>query len=445
MCSMPQYKCNKLAKTVIRIIWLITLIAFVLFPIKSQFKIGVYCIIFSSYIVSVLLFFYIKGKRNYFDFDVVFIAISSLIYFLAPFFTDNEIFPRLFIVGFESNLILKGTLLASVGIESYIIGSIMRYKPKSPSLKLVFPKGEMFAQFFIVCSAIFVLSGGIDYFKSIYNSENSHNISGSGLIQQMIPLMVVFSNLFCVSVFIKIRDKKPINWLYITYIFAFSFLMALIGNRTLFSNLLLPYVMCYFSYVKKISWRKTLVLFMVGIFLMSVIQITRTGGSYYSRSFILMFTDLTIPSSTLYNSLEYVDLYGITYLKTMLAPLIACIPGLGSIFSDINSFSSASVLTNYMITESWMEGTGMGSTIISDLYLGGGIIIVVVFMILLGRLINILNFSDRLDYMAIKCAFYSSCIFMCRSAYFYPARFIIWSLLIIYGYNYIVKSYGRNR
>lgn len=435
---------NQFKRKILYLIWLITIVAFLLLPTRVNFRIDSYCVCFILYILALLLFFLIKQKKNYFDFDTIFLIISSLMFFLAPFYAENEIFPRLFIVGFDSDLIIKGTLLASVGLESYMIGSVIKYNPPQKTPQINFPKGEIFAQLFILCSIIFVLSGGIDFYRSTYNSEYSQDVSPTGLIQQMIPLMVVFANLYCVSVFLKFQKCKQQKWLYLIYIFLFSFVIALIGNRTLFSNIVLPFVLCYFSFVKNLSWRKSSVLFMIGVFFMSIIQITRTGDSYYSRSLILMFTDLTIPSSTLYNTLEYVDINGITYLKTMLAPLIGCVPGMGSMFANINSYSSASVLTEYMITDSWMEGVGMGSTIISDLYLGSGIIGVVFFMIILGRWINILNNNKGLNYMIVECAFFASCIFMCRSSYFYPTRFIIWSLLVIYGYNFLIKCSKRN-
>ena len=156
-----------------------------------------------------------------------------------------------------------------------------------------------------------------------------------------------------------------------------------------------------------------------------------------------MFTDLTIPSSTLYNSIEYVNQHGVSYLKTMLAPLIGCIPGFSSFFDNINNYNSSSVLTSYMNTDSHLQGIGMGSTIISDLYLGGGIVAVILFMTILGRLINILSIRNNLISRIIECSFFSSCIFMCRDSYFYPTRFILWSILIIYSYNIFCKSINK--
>lgn len=441
---MIELKSTRYKRISLYVIWLVTIIVYLFVPTRVDFSIDSYFVCFVLYVLALFLFFLIKQKKNYFDFDTIFLIISSLMFFLAPFYANNEIFSRLFIVGFDSNLILKGTLLASIGLESYMIGSVIRYKQSKTTSYIYFPKGDIFAIFFILCSLIFVLSGGIDFYKSTYNSDYSQDVSHTGLIQQMIPLMVVFSNLYCISTLQNYQKRKKIKWLFLVYIFLFSIIVAVVGNRTLFSNIMLPYVLCYCSNIKNLSWRKSLLLFMIGIFCMSIIQITRTGDSYYSRSLILMFTDITIPSSTLYNTLEYVDTNGITYLKTMLAPLIGCVPGLGSMFSNISNYSSASVLTEYMITDSRMMGVGMGSTIISDIYLGSGIIGVIVLMLMLGRLINVLNNNKGLNYKVVECAFFASCIFMCRSSYFYPARFIIWSVLIMYVYNFLVRYSKSN-
>ena len=122
---MTEYKNQEYSKIILCFVWLITILLFIFSPLRVSFRIELYYIIFSMYISALLSFFFIKQKKNYFDFDTLFILTCSLIFFLSPFFTNNEIFSHLFIVGFDTNLIIKGLLnisnIASLPLNGAII------------------------------------------------------------------------------------------------------------------------------------------------------------------------------------------------------------------------------------------------------------------------------------------------------------------------------------
>ena len=133
-------------------------------------------------------------------------------------------------------------------------------------------------------------------------------------------------------------------------ILGFSLLLLLIGNRTAFSQLVLPVFGLYFMYIRNINVKKMLLIVLVGIVSMWVIQKTRKNEdiSMDGLNIAYILTDMTIPSRQTYVAMEYVDKNSITYGKSMSLGLIGVIPKLASFFeSSINERGSAELLTAF--------------------------------------------------------------------------------------------------
>lgn len=133
----------------------------------------------------------------------------------------------------------------------------------------------------------------------------------------------------------------------------------------------------------------------LGIFSMWIIQNNRAKQDINMGevNYVMLFTDLTIPSRTLYVGMEYVEKNGYTYGKSMMAGILGVIPKLPSLFSDsIREMGSAELITNYTYDSlgSFSERrTGLGTTIIADIYLSFGTWGVVCLMFFLGRFVDI--------------------------------------------------------
>lgn len=387
-------------------------------------------------------FYKLKKKKNYFDFDTIFLVILTIMHFSAPFYADTDALSRLFYVGdITSVYFIKGTLLAITGIAAYMIGNI-RYDIKNRAIVQVDNRikyknvniGTVGALTLSVMY-LFVLSGGMDYFRAQYR-EGIGSGNANGLIFQTMILMCVLSNVYCVLLFLRSQKLKLQQKVVLSLIAVFSVTLAITGNRTFPSYILLPYLLFYTSRYKPVGLAKTTLGMLVGFVLMYIIQITRTSGSAFSTDFLSLAKDLVIPANCFYGSIEYVDKFGVNLGETMIVPLLGLIPGSTALFGA--RLGSAEVLTRYLFGAQEVT-SGLGTTIIADIYISFGVVGVAFFMYWLGALVN-KKWKYELTDMLVKAGFYSSCIFICRSQYFLPIRFIIWGLIFTNIFNFVGKS-----
>lgn len=411
-------------------------------PNRIAFHEHAFYVLFMIYITAVYAFFKLKKKKNYFDFDTIFLVILTIMHFSAPFYANTDALSRLFYVGdITSVYFTKGTLVAITGIVAYMLGSI-NYDIKN---RFVVQVNDLFKYRNVSIGMVgittlfvmylFVLSGGMDFFRSQY-MDGIGGGNANGLIFQTMILMCVLSNVYCALLFLKCRKLDISQKVVLSLIALFSVTLAITGNRTFPSYIILPYLLFYTAKRKAIGLSKTLLGLLSGFVLMYIIQITRSGGSAFSTDFLSLAKDLVIPANCFYGSLEYVDKFGLNLGKTMIVPILGLIPGSTALFGS--RFGSAEVLTRYLFGAEEVT-SGLGTTIIADIYISFGVVGVAFFMYWLGALVN-KKWKYQLTDMLVKAGFYASCVFICRSQYFLPIRFIIWGLIFTYIFNVVGKN-----
>lgn len=434
----------------LRIFWVLFALGYCICPVHTTFNPLMFRIILVVYLIAFFCFFKAKKKDNYFDFDTILLTFCTIEHFMGFLFVGTEDFDRLFVTGMDYTLITKGALLASVGLVSYMIGaskierneSQLKERAKSYNrYKVISP--EIIISVFFLSYVMFVLSGGLSFFESQYK-DGVGSMAGNGRIFQAISLMTIFSNILCARFVLDYLRGGRISkrmLFFALIIFVVAAHMALVGNRTIFSYLILPYVISFFSYVKKLNATKTLVLMIIGVIGMYAIQIFRQGGDTYSTNSILrLFSDVIAPSRAYLGGFEYVNHYGYTYGVTMLHSFYSLIPGLATFIGESASIGSAEAIT-YYLADGTVTG-GLGTTIIADVYISFGFVGVLVFMYYLGWFVH-KTWTDPLNDMLIQMAMLSCCVFMGRSAYFSPLRLIVWSIVfcsIIISFIYGVRK-----
>lgn len=434
----------------LRVLGLLFALGYCICPMHTTFNPILFRFILVVYLIAFFCFFKAKKKDNYFDFDTILLTFCTIEHFMGFLFVGTDDFDRLFVAGMDYTLITKGTLLASVGLVSYMIGasklernenhlkgrakSYNRYKVISP---------EIIVTLFIICYIVFVLSGGLSYFEFQYK-DGVGSMSGNGRIFQAISLMTIFSNILCARFVLDYLrggrlSKRMI--LFSLIVFAVATQMALVGNRTIFSYLILPYVISFFSYVKKLNVTKTMALMILGVIGMYAIQIYRQGGdSLSTNSIIRLFSDIIIPSRAYLGGFEYVEKMGLTYGVSLLHNFYELIPGLGSAVGDSATIGSAEAITTFLFDGT--SSSGLGTTIIADVYISFGFVGVLFFMYYLGWFVH-KTWKEPLNDMLIQMAMFSCCVFMGRSAFFSPLRLIVWSIVfcsIIISFIYGVRK-----
>ncbi len=417
------------------IIWFFFVFTYCICPLHLSFNPFWYRIEVGLYLLGLFLFFKIKNKKNYFDFDTILLAFCSIEHFMGFLFVGTEEFDRLFISGMDTTLIMKGTLLASTGLLSYMMGALRfnrdeKYIAKRAKQVLSYKviPAWMILMLFLASYALFVISGGFSFFESQYK-DGVGMMKGSGKIFQAISLMTIFSNVLCARFILEYFHDGKLNkgiLMPVLIIFAIAAQIAIVGNRTIFSYIVLPYIICYFSYIRKMNLVKTLVLMIAGVMAMYGIQILRQGGDTYTTSVFFLFSDVIAPSRAFIGGLDYVDHFGYTFGVTMLHSFYALIPGLATAIGDSASIGSAEAITMYLADG--VTTGGLGTTIIVDIYLCFGFIGVIIFMYFGGMLVH-RTWKSPINDILIQISLFSCCVFIGRSAYFSPLRLIVWSIL----------------
>lgn len=433
-------------KRILYLIFFLSILICILLKNEITFNRSFYLAELLSYVLCVLIFFKEKNKKNYFDFDTLFIAVVTIIHYITPFFVDSEILNMLSIAEFKTSYVLKSVLIVNIAMESYFIGSL--YKPlaifKVFNINYGVTKKQcpssLFLYITIFFAIIFTLNNGFEYYKGMYNADAIEK-EITGLAGQAMHLVVIFSNIYCATIFYKDTLFKKINIFGLSAVGIFALNLAFVGNRTFASYILLPYIMSYFAYKKNLSFVKFLLSFLFAVLSMKIIQIFRTGMfSLGGIELLSIFNDLTGTSAVMVNSIEYVGKFGHTGFSTFIPPLLGCIPGSGRIFGTL--LGSAEVLTEYILSGTQLD-LGLGTTIVADLYLSMGMFGVIFFMFVLGNCVKSIN-TNRILGIIVMNAFFSVSVFICRSSYLLPLRFVLWGSLMFILINSIrIKSYKK--
>lgn len=253
---------------------------------------------------------------------------------------------------------------------------------------------------------------------------------------------------------VRLRDKGVANFksfaFHINKVFfcewlVISVLLYLSGNRNEMLLILLPLVVGYTIYVKKIPNRKLVIGGVVGIILMAIAGMTRqeevsiSGSQLGLLSFTRDFADLGYNTDYLIN---YTDKNNPIYLRGTLGSLLSGIPYVGSVILQVINYKWPTASAT-LCTESVVAGAGLGTSLIGDLYYTGGFVWVVFFMFFLGYVMSRLYHADeRLNIYWL--VFYSymvaNAIYYVRSSWIFPVTVIEYALIIILLGDFFFKS-----
>lgn len=396
-----------------------------------------YCSV-AMMLVSTFLYYKAARKKNYFDFDTLFIPMFFFVGFFSTFFYDTEIYPYLFLhFSFDENYINASAWLFVIGIQAYYLGRLSKVVLKPLNEKRIIDTTFM-AVMIVVLTFLFLLLGGLQHYQAIYDDANS---SGSGIVIQIQILLTSFVIAFIATEFYnkKVDSAYRLKWEIFCVVLFFSCLLLYVGNRTLPSFFVLGMIGSYTLLFYSVNLKKMCLFIGVGVVAMWAISQMRSS---YELNMIsnsaLFFVDLTVNNRNTYVAMEYVDDEGYTWGRTMLGGPLAIIPFASHILGiDNRKVGSAEVLTDYSFAiNHWnREQIGLGTNIIADIYLSFGLLGVIVLMYLLGKAVNkYLCQAKRLDYysLIVYTVIMAYGIYGVRTGLTHPCRMLVWALVIAY-------------
>lgn len=424
---------------------IISICGYFISPRLQDFSFSQYYLTVFIALLSLVSYFIAKRKQNYLDFDTLFVVVCYVIGFFATFFYNQSYYLNLFFFDFNQLYLNSGAWLFSVGMNAYFLGSLMKKYRLSPSgYRNLYPTSFLnVLNLFLML--LFVIAGGINYYKQEY-SQNLIASSGDGIVTYLLLLINVIS---IITSLLEFRNKYffsryRISKLYCISILLFLGVLLYAGNRTASMMLVLPIIGIYALWFRPVKLKMFAIFFIVSVFAMWIIQNTRADAKldFSFKIPALLALDLTIPSRTIYESMEYVDNYGYTYGKSMSLGLMGVIPGLAGLVTGgklgTSEYSSAELLTNYTFGKIQVaEQIGLGTTVISDIYLSFSLVGVVLLMTFLGYMVNYFESKAKEGYLyasVIYSALLANSVFLARASFTHPVRYIVWSIVGLWVY-----------
>ena len=379
----------------------------------------------------------------------------GLIYFLQSLFLDAVIyiFPifiygvdaeySLFHHGYDASVITKCTCMASIAYTSYLCGllqnirqlysvtSINKNTFQLQQKNTVSP--DSVTAIVIIIFITFLALGGYQYLNNKYEKGDM----GGGVISYIYTLVSLIPVLMSYSLYVKFKRK------YIIVSLTFVMLLLLTGSRT-FPLALLCGMFYVYSSKHRVSTLLIVVLLFIGIFLMSIVGMLRGGSELGLESnaidgigFWNFFLDLIINNRNLYDSYSIVQSEG--HIPTIFAgPILAAIPFGQTFFCALTGVPDAEMSSSSYITISRLgvdPSIGLGTNIVGDVYLGGGLIAVVILFYILGYFITMalyrINYNGKLSWYIFYLSMVTSGVFICRGSFFWFVRPFVWTMLII--------------
>lgn len=412
-------------------------------PIGYSYEFSIWCLV--VYLFSSLRLLINNCKSNLLKFEFFFLIaiffsnfVYAVVYYqISPYFS-------LFNLEFNENYISKGLAISTVGVCFFNLGVYDKSKQvvdKRVLVDIFFRKPNylLYILSFIFIPYLFTL-----YLQDTYTTEFESSLVNVVLVYLVYyTIFVVFSNNRDVNSPIalgkNVLRKYPALFI---IIIIYTMLFLAIGSRTIPMRIALLSLFLYSIYIHKIKKIAVFYILLVGLLLMTFVGAVRNGGAFDMSALTSIWDlgkDLTINNRSLYVLMEYADMHGYNFGKTMLMNILSMIPFLQSAYlfitgDSISSISSANLVTELFFSDKITDKTfGLGTNVLGDIYVSFGFIGVVLFMYLLGHILKVLySMICRGDNRAvlIYALLFMDVAYLPRSAFFTSLRSVVWVLFI---------------
>ena len=389
------------------------------------------------------------NKIEFFGFNLLFtISFFGCCYIFPLFIYNIDAHYSLFDIGYDQKVITKCTCLATLAYSCYICGLLQKINTlivyKTTTRVKSFRVINRFVSpnsLFYISVLIFILFFVFDGYTILY-SQYAVEVSDFGTASYFYVLLTIIPILISYSLNCSFRKK------YLIFIACFIILFLLIGSRTLPLSLILGGFYVYNSQ-RQISKKVIIFLFIIGVLLMSIIGAIRGGGDLEQQSdvgFWNVFLDLIVGSRNLYEGYSIEKETGIVP-SILIGSILSAIPFAQSFFSSLTGIPGYALGSSTYFTFVRLgadPSLGLGTNIVADVYLGGGLIAVIILFYLLGYFITKSLQKIYINNNWIWYVFYLSMVtngvYIVRSSIFTFIRSFIWAIIIMYFIIIIVRT-----
>ena len=430
-----DYNCIHLK--LLRIITVLNILLYIIFPLRSEPSLILFYFCLCCFIIGTWCFLKVKKKKNYLDFDVLFIIIYALTCYLSTLFVNNDILYKALFFGymFDTAYVNIGNLLSTIGILSYYCGGCSKVKIASNNLHFMpaVVKTKILSIILLFLTIVFVKLGGMAYSQSAYLDDAG---SFSPIIPYVLLLITFISTVIVVSEF---YNKKNDNYYKISRLSMISIVIVVLillagGSRSSASYIALPIVGIYVMMFRRLNIKQVLIFVVFSVVMMWLVGQFRSGNNISIVSNpILYLVDLTVPSRNNYAVYEYVEKHGFTIGESFVG-VFTVIPFLSKLLGLTNG--SGELLTqDFFKSNPEYTMIGLGTTVIADIYIAFGCVGVILLMFLLGRIVKKYTLgamNNNFYSLVIYAALFSVSVFTVRGYVTTGLRPAIWCFIIAY-------------
>lgn len=432
-------------KLLLLVLFILSILMYILAPVVFNQQFCNWCTIL--YGLAVLVFFTIKNKKNYFDFDSIFFITYFFVMFFYPVFMFANNATHFFVFAYEFNedVISRATALSLMGALSYMVGNILLFIPKSKYVNIdqdVKIPISLMVVITIIMFLTYIATGGYAYMINLYKEGAEASMGLSGYIFKFVPPLVIsllIINIYNLSQeklgimsFLKQSDKTSLLTSGVIL-----FLILFTGSRTVPLQIFLVLGCLFTLFYKPISFLKFILLMGVGIVMMFGIVLMRGYTVDGNLSIVEAVMDLVINNRNSFVAMDYVDKYGLTMGRSMLSPLLAPIPMAQSVIFTLLNISPTDASSSMVITKLSLNSDelsfGFGTNIIADIYMSFGSIGVIMCMSLLGFIVAKSQYLSRTSiyYLAIYAVLCSYAVFLVRAEFLTFICYTLWVLAFV--------------
>lgn len=428
-----------------------SIILYVIAP-ADNYNLSICSYAFGIFLIASILGFYKLRDIEFYGFNLLFtISFFGCCYIFPIFIYNIDDQFSLFHHGYDYRVMTKSTCLASIAYSCYICGLLKKihtilnnkivYIDKTHRNQYLGVDAKSTTTISIFFFALFILSGGYSFLRNQY----SEGAMDGGIISYFYVLVTLIPILLTYTLNCQFKKK------YLLISFAFIVILLITGSRTHPLALILGIFYIY-NLRNKVPAFFIIILLFVGLVGMAILGTVRGGQDMETESsvgFWSTFLDLIVNNRNLYDSYSLVRAKGI--LPTVfLGPILAVIPMGQSLFCSLTGISDTEMRSSLYITIEHFGSNppvGLGTNIVGDVYLGGGLVAIILLFYLLGRWVTRALYAIYIEKNITWFIFYislvTSGIFICRGSFFLFVRPFVWSMVILYSIKKIKQFLNK--
>lgn len=409
--------------------------------------------------VFFLLYIKIVRLKNFFCFELLFSISFFFVFFVYPVFIYpvNKTRFFTFAYGFDENVITKSTFLALIGYAVFLLGAMNCKTGKKIVIRKYTNKNYIHSVgclpiimllIMLIMNIVKVLVLGYSVYWGArspriwgYIDELSHGMFMAAISIKFYYLLHSLKNksLRC----LVCEDK--VFWIVITLNIT---VILYSGGRTEPMCIILALLAGYYTYKSGAKLKTIIVIACLGIIALSTVGVVRMGTSSISFDIFDLTMDLILNNHTLYLGYSYVNKQGYEIFP-LINSLLRVVPFLAGtvakVFTIPNKYTTSAIFFSTLILGDDLS-LGLGTNIISSLYLSTGLVGVIIGMCMLGYVVRSISRSgfSSIYKLMIYFELMGNSVYWVRAEYFYPVGHVVVSALMIWMFLKIQFRLVRN-